>query len=141
MSTTLTGDEARREIRERLWKAIERDGSLGALAHRWKVSSGYLSDVFRGRRPAGPKILSKIDMMHLADVPTESHPLATGDVAQMFGVTRWCVKNWCVSGKLQCRRIPGIRSQLRFRAQDVATFARSHGRHDVAEKIEGRVSL
>jgi hypothetical protein len=141
MSTTFTGVDARREIQNRLWEAIEEAGSMEALAAKWGINSSYLSHVWRKKTPPGPSILVPLGLSHMADVATESHPLTTGDVAKMFGVTIHRVTKWCAAGDLQCSRHPGFRSKLRFSPQDVAAYARKRGRLDVVAKIEGREAL
>jgi transcriptional regulator with XRE-family HTH domain len=50
---------------------VETEGSQKALAARLEVSETYLSDVLRGRRAAGSKILARY---HLRAV-TSYHPL------------------------------------------------------------------
>jgi len=50
---------------------VETEGSQKALAARLEVSATYLSDVLRGRRAAGSKILARY---HLRAV-TSYHPL------------------------------------------------------------------
>ena len=43
-----------------LRREITRDGSLRATARRLKITPAYLSDVMRGRRDPGPKVLEPL---------------------------------------------------------------------------------
>jgi DNA-binding transcriptional regulator YdaS (Cro superfamily) len=51
---------------------VETEGSQKALANRLEVSETYLSDVLRGRRTAGNKILSRYNLRPVTSYqPTE----------------------------------------------------------------------
>jgi transcriptional regulator with XRE-family HTH domain len=50
---------------------VETEGSQKALAARLEVSETYLSDVLRGRRAAGSKILARYNLRAV----TSYHPL------------------------------------------------------------------
>lgn len=58
MMTDLTHDD----VRARLSAAIREAGSQRAFAARAGVSAGFLSDVIRGRRDPGERVLAAIDL-------------------------------------------------------------------------------
>ena len=62
----LTQDEFLSLIRD----DVETEGSQKALANKLEVSETYLSDVLRGRRTAGNKILSRYNLRAV----TSYHP-------------------------------------------------------------------
>jgi len=51
------------EVRALIGDQIERKGSLRALARKWNVSAPYLSDILRGRRNPGPKVLKHLGLV------------------------------------------------------------------------------
>lgn len=63
----LTQDEFLSRIRE----DVETEGSQKALAAKLEVSETYLSDVLRGRRAAGSKILARYNLRAV----TSYHPV------------------------------------------------------------------
>lgn len=54
----MTQDEVVRLIQNH----IDISGSLRALAHKWRVSAPYLSDVMLKKRYPGPKILKRLKL-------------------------------------------------------------------------------
>lgn len=51
----------------------ERDaaGGVRALARKWRLSAPYISDVLRGRRDPGPKVLKKLGLRKVPPAPVE----------------------------------------------------------------------
>lgn len=130
-----TRTEARAEILNRLWKAIEAEGSVKDLAGKWGVHPSYVNHVWHGKYRPGPSILVPLGLAHLADIAPESHPLDSNDVAQMLGISRESVTRLANAGKLPSYRLPGMRSRHRFRKRDVLAYARRRGREGVVAKI------
>ena len=59
------------EFLSRIREDVEAEGSQKALAARLEVSETYLSDVLRGRRAAGNKILARYNLRAV----TSYHPV------------------------------------------------------------------
>jgi len=59
------------EFLSRIREDVETEGSQKALAARLEVSETYLSDVLRGRRAAGNKILARYNLRAV----TSYHPV------------------------------------------------------------------
>jgi transcriptional regulator with XRE-family HTH domain len=60
------------EFLSRIRDDVETEGSQKALAAKLDVSEAYLSDVLRGRRSAGSKILSRYRLRAVTNyIPTE----------------------------------------------------------------------
>lgn len=61
-----------KEFLDRIRDDVESEGSQKALAAKLDVSEAYLSDVLRGRRSAGAKILSRYRLRSVTNyIPTE----------------------------------------------------------------------
>lgn len=50
-------------IIEMIYGEIMREGSQHAVAEKWGISDQYLSDVYRGRRDPGAKILEPLGLV------------------------------------------------------------------------------
>jgi excisionase family DNA binding protein len=138
MSTMLTGEDAQAEVKRRIWEAVKAEGTPAAVARKWGISFGYLSDVLSGRRNGGRAILKHIGMIRVSrDTCAVGRFYSTYDVAAMFGCSVKLVTTWADSGRLTCHRLPGS-NHRRFYAADVAAFARKYDWSKVADEIEGQ---
>ena len=58
----MTETAAHEWLRSKVADAARRAGSMNALAADWGVSVMYISDILRGHRNSGPKIISALGL-------------------------------------------------------------------------------
>lgn len=51
-----------KDVIDEIRKTVKAYGSMRALAREWQVTPSYISDLLKGRRVPGPKILSQLGL-------------------------------------------------------------------------------
>lgn len=75
MDTRLTVEKS--AVIEMIYAEIQREGSQKNVAKKWKISEQYLSDVYRGNREPGQKILEQLGLRKVVTYRVLPHKWST----------------------------------------------------------------